>query len=156
MWGRALYNPECDAEVWQRYTQKNFGNGAPHLEAALASASRILPIITTAHGTSAGNNTYWPEVYTNQSLFDAEHWRPYNDTPSPRVFGNVSPLDPQLFSRINDFADQLLSGKRDGKYSPLEVAQWLEDYAQIAREKLRPSESFVYKQRNSRISPLNH
>jgi len=136
VWGRALYNPECDAEVWHRYTQKNFGNGAPHVEAALASASRILPIITTAHGTSAGNNTYWPEVYTNQSLFDAEHWRPYNDTPSPRVFGNVSPLDPQLFSRINDFADQLLSGKRDGKYSPLEVAQWLEDYAKIAREKL--------------------
>ena len=86
--------------------------------------------------TSAGNNTYWPEVYTNQSLFDAEHWQPYNDTPSPRVFGNVSPLDPQLFSRINDFADQLLSGKRDGKYSPLEVAQWLEDYAQTATEKL--------------------
>lgn len=136
VWGRALYNPECDAEVRRRYTQKNFGNGAPHLEAALASASRILPIITTAHGTSAGNNTYWPEIYTNQSLFDGEHWKPYNDTPSPKIFGNVSPLDPQLFSRINDFADQLLSNKRDGKYSPLEVAQWLEDYAQTAREKL--------------------
>jgi len=136
VWGRALYNPDCDTEVCRRYTQKNFGNGAPHMEAALASASRILPIITTAHGTSAGNNTYWPEVYTNQSLFDAEHWQPYNDTPSPRVFGNVSPLDPQLFSRINDFADQLLSGKCDGKYSPLEVAQWLEDYARTAREQL--------------------
>ena len=136
VWGRALYNPECDAEVWRRYMQRNFGNGATHVGAALACASRILPIITTAHGTSAGNNTYWPEIYTNQSLFDAEHWQPYSDTPSPRVFGNVSPLDPQLFSRINDFADQLLSGKRDGKYSPLEVAQWLEDYAQTAREKL--------------------
>src|SRR4051794_5626294 len=136
VWGRALYNPDCDAELWQRYTTKHFGDGAPHLEGALASASRILPIITTTHGASAGNNTYWPEVYTNQSLFDAEHWQPYNDTPSPRVFGNVSPLDPQLFSRINDFADQLLSGKRDGKYSPLEVAQWLEEHAQTAREKL--------------------
>ena len=29
---------------------------------------------------------------------------PYRDTPVPRVFGNVSPLDPQLFSTINDFA----------------------------------------------------
>lgn len=136
VWGRSLYNPDCNAEVWRRYTQKNFGEGAPHVEAALATASRILPIITTAHGTSAGNNTYWPEVYLNQSLFDAEHWQPYNDTPSPRVFGNVSPLDPQLFSRINDFADQLLSGERDGKYSPLDVAQWIEDCAQTANEKL--------------------
>ncbi len=89
--------------------RENFGEGAPHVESALANASRILPIITTAHGTSAGNNTYWPEIYLNQSMFDAEHWQPYNDTPSPRVFGNVSPLDPQLFSRINDFADSILN-----------------------------------------------
>ena len=69
----------------------------------LANASRILPIITTAHGTSAGNNTYWPEVYLNQSMIDGDHPGPYRDTPVPRVFGNVSPLDPQLFSTINEF-----------------------------------------------------
>ena len=73
-------------------------------------------------------------MYLNQSLVDAEHWQPYTDTPSPRVFGNVSPFDPQLFSRMNDFADRLLNGERDGKYSPFEVAQWIEDYAQIARD----------------------
>jgi hypothetical protein len=141
VWGRALYNPDCEAEVWQRYTTKHFGEGAPYVEAALANASRILPIVTTAHGTSAGNNTYWPEIYLNQSLFDAQHWQPYNDTPSPRVFGNVSPLDPQLFSRINDHTDSILSGHTDGKYSPLEVAQWLEDYAATAAEQLRKAEA---------------
>ena len=56
--------------------------------------------------------------------------------PAPRVFGNVSPLDPQLFSRINDFADELLKGERSGKYSPIEVAQWIEDYAAAASENL--------------------
>src|SRR5262249_50721422 len=44
-------------------------------------------------------------------------------------FGNVSPFDPQLFSRINDFADGLVAGERSAKYSPIEVAQWIEDYA---------------------------
>jgi hypothetical protein len=140
VWGRLLYNPESDPDAWQRYLRKEYGPGAGSIEAALANASRILPIITTAHGTSAGNNTYWPEVYLNQSMIDAEHPGPYRDTPAPRVFGNVSPLDPQLFSRINDFADELLNGPRSAKYSPIEVAVWIEDYAAAAARHLAQAE----------------
>src|SRR5262249_59574867 len=136
VWGRLLYNPESEPDAWRRYLARQYGAGAPAVESALANASRILPIVTTTHGTSAGNNTYWPEVYLNQSMLDAEHPGPYRDTPAPRVFGNVTPLDPQLFSRINDFADELLKGERDAKYSPLEVAQWIEDYAGAAAKHL--------------------
>jgi hypothetical protein len=71
-------------------------------------------------------------MYLNHSLIDAAHPGSYSDTPAPKVFGNVSPLDPQLFSRVNDFADELLTGKRSGKYSPIEVAQWIDDYASAA------------------------
>ena len=141
VWGRLLYNPESNSDCWRRYLNAQFGRGAPHVEEALANASRILPIITTGHATSAGNNTYWPEVYLNQSMYDAEHFRPYTDTPSPRVFGNVSPLDPKLFSRINDFADELLSGTQGAKYSPIEVAQWIEDYAAAAAKHLDQAEA---------------
>jgi len=137
VWGRHLYNPDCDADVWRRYLRRTFGESAGASEAALANASRILPIITTAHGASAGNNTYWPEMYLNQSMVDAASGgHPYSDTPAPKVFGNVSPLDPQLFSRMNDFADALLTGESDGKYSPIEVAQWIEDYASAAMKNL--------------------
>ncbi len=136
VWGRLLYNPECDPDVWRRYLRHEFGPKAQGLETALANASRILPIVTTAHGASAGNNTYWPEVYLNQSMVDAVHFQPYTDTPAPRVFGNVSPLDPRIFARINDFADELLAGGRGGKYSPVEVAQWIEDYASAAMKAL--------------------
>src|SRR5260370_32650187 len=107
----------------------DFGPAGEDLSTALANSSRILPIVTTAHAPSAGNNTYWPEVYLNHSLIDAAHPGPYTDSPSPKVFGNVSPLDPQLFGRINDFADELLKGERSATYSPIEVAQWTEDYA---------------------------
>ncbi len=140
VWGRLLYNPETNAEVWQRYLKRQFVADAPAIEAALANSSRILPIVTTAHAPSAGNNTYWPEVYLNHSLVDASRSGPYSDSPQPRVFGNVSPLDPQLFSRINDFADELLSGQRSAKYSPAEVAQWIEDYAAAASKRLQPIE----------------
>ena len=108
---------------------KQFGAGAEAVESALANASRILPIVTTAHGASAGNNTYWPEMYTNQSIIDPGRKHPYSDSPSPKVFGNVSPLDPQLFLRINDYAGELLKKEHSGKYTPVEVAQWIEDYA---------------------------
>jgi hypothetical protein len=59
------------------------------------------------------------------------------------VFGNVSPFDPQLFARINDFADELLKGESNGKYSPIEVAQWLEDYASQAAKSLAKAETLV-------------
>jgi len=95
------------------------------------------------HGASAGNNTYWPEIYINHSMVDAEHSRPYTDTPAPRVFGNVTALDPQLFSRINDFADQMLKGERSGKYSPIEAAVWLEDWATAATKGLAQAEKQV-------------
>jgi hypothetical protein len=141
MWGRMLYNPNTASDVWQRTLRHQFGSGAAPLEAALASASRILPIVTTAHAPSAGNNTYWPEVYWNQSFVDDEHPGPYGDSPSPKVFGNASPLDPQLFSRMSDFAAELLTSERNGKYSPVEVAQWIEDYAQEALSSLKKAES---------------
>jgi hypothetical protein len=139
VWGRLVYNPQADAGAWRRDLRKTFGGGALDAEQALGNASRILPIVTTTHGTSAGNNMYWPEIYLNQSL--VEDTGVYSDTPVPKVFGTVSPLDPQLFSRINDYADGLLKGERDAKYSPIEVAVWLEDYTAAAQKHLAQLET---------------
>ena len=136
IWGRLLYNPDCDSEVWRRDLTHHFGAGASAMESALAHASRILPIVTTAHSASAANSGYWPELYLNQSLFDAETRTPYRDSPPPHVFGNVTPLDPQLFSKINEFADAVLAGQHLAKVSPIEVAQWLDDHAIAAMHHL--------------------
>ncbi|MFZ0426738.1 MAG: hypothetical protein WAO20_01380, partial [Acidobacteriota bacterium] len=137
VWGRLVYDPQTDPDVWERSMRHRFGPAGAALETALANSSRILPTVTTAHEPSAGNNTYWPEIYLNHSLVDAEHPGPYTDSPRPHVFGTVSPLDPQLFYRINDFADDLLEGKRSGKYTPIEAAQWIEDYATEATASLK-------------------
>jgi len=132
VWGRLLYNPQADPNSWQRAMPAA-------AESALANASRILPIITTAHGPSAANNTYWPEIYTNQPIVDPRKKNPYTDTPAPKTFGNVSPFDPQLFTRVSDFAGELIKGERSGKYSPVEVAQWLEDLADNATRQAIPA-----------------
>ena len=136
VWGRHLYNPDSDPEVWRRFNRARFGEAATPLADALAAASRVLPIITTAHGASAGNNTYWPEVYTNLPIVDPNREHPYGDTPQPKVFGNVSPLDPQLFSTVNEFARELLGDERTSKHSPIEVAVWLEDLARDSGDNL--------------------
>ena len=128
--GRMMYDPGTNLEVWRRQMR------SAALESALAQASRILPLVTTAHLPSAACDAYWPEIYWNQPMVTVARANPYGDTPTPRTFCNVSPLDPQLFSRICDFADEMLQGKRSGKYSPIEVAQWLEDLAVSAEAQL--------------------
>ena len=112
--GRQLYQPGTAMDV----------------DAGLARASRILPLITQAHGPSAANNNYWPEMYTNMSIVVAGQKSPYSDTPAPKRFGTVSPFDPELFAGVDEFVEGWLAGKPTWKYSPLEVADWLDDLAQ--------------------------
>ncbi|HYM12072.1 MAG TPA: hypothetical protein VEU62_15160, partial [Bryobacterales bacterium] len=140
VWGRHLYNPSAEPDAWRRLLRTQFQAAAPAAEAALANASRILPLVTTARAPSASNNAYWPEIYTNMPVVDAGRKHPYNDTPSPKRFGTVSPLDPEMFSRVDDFAEELLKGERSDKYSPLDVAQWLEDFANAAAKHLAQAE----------------
>jgi hypothetical protein len=134
IWGRLMYNPDPEPQVWRREFAADT-NGSS-LEKGLAQASRILPIVTTAHLPSAACDAYWPEIYWNQPMVGEASVNPYTDSPAPKVFQNVSPLDPQTFSRISDFADELLTGESSGKYSPVEVAQWLEDLAEAAEQEL--------------------
>ena len=137
LWGRLLYNPDTDPEVWRRYLRQRYAARAAALEAALANATRILPLVTTAHLPSAANDTYFPECYTNQPIADPGAPHPYGDTPSPKIFGNVSALDPQLFLGIGDFIDERIAQKYSGRYSPIEVARWLEDLAGAAERHLK-------------------
>jgi len=64
-------------------------------------------------------------MYANQPIVDGTGYVPYSDTPQPRVFANVSPLDPQLFSSIAEHVSDLTAGRINPKYSPAEVAAWL-------------------------------
>jgi hypothetical protein len=137
LWGRMLYNPDTPADVWQRKLRADYGAAAGSAETALSYASRVLPLFTTAHCPSAANNNYWPEMYVNMSITTpGPNAEPYTDTPTPRVFNNVSPLDAQLFSTINAYVDALSKGEPIVKYSPAEVAAWLEALAAKAEPAL--------------------
>ena len=136
VWGRSLYHPSTDPDGWRRLLRHQLQEAAPPAAEALGHASRILRLVTTARAPSAANNIYWPEIYTNMPIADPALNHLYHDTLAPRVFNNVSPLDPELFSQINEFTSERLSGKSSGKYSPLDVAGWLEELAGTASRNL--------------------
>jgi hypothetical protein len=140
VWGRLLFNPDTPPEVWRRGMARELGDDSPGTEMALACASRVLPLITTAHGASANNMIYWPEIYTNMPIVDPGREHPYTDTPAPKRFGTVSPFDPQLFAGVDECADALMAGTALPKYSPLEVADWLEDLSRAAEEGMARAE----------------
>jgi len=136
VWGRYLYNPDADRAETRVVLKQDFGPAAQQVETALANAGRILPLWTTAHLPSASNNSFWPELYTNMPIVEGSSREPYGDTPEPKRFGTVSPLDPALFSTVREHALDLLAGKTSVKYSPLEVAAWTEALAATADHSL--------------------
>jgi hypothetical protein len=143
LWGRCTYDPDSAPEAWRRVLQNRFGRAAGDLESAMAAAGRILPLITTAHCPSAANNDYWPEMYTNMPIVSAKRPHPYGDTLSPKRFGAVSPLDPEFFSRVDDFAQDLLAGRHNPRISPSTVAARLEANANAALASLKKARSIA-------------
>ncbi|MDE3187391.1 MAG: twin-arginine translocation signal domain-containing protein [Acidobacteriota bacterium] len=143
VWGRKLYNPDADPETWQRAMRPHFGAGAAATEASLANASRILPLLTSAHLPSASNHDLWYELPTNMPVVLGSEPSPYGDTPTPKCFGTVSPLDPQMFSTVVEYARTLTSHTANPKYSPIHVAQWVEDCVEAARVSLEQARRTV-------------
>ncbi|PVE98184.1 hypothetical protein DC434_01595 [Microbacterium sp. TPD7012] len=129
LWGQLMYNPDANAEVWQRSLRADHGSdAAPHLEVALASLSRVLPLVAHVHGVSAANNFYSPELYVDLPISEQIKCMHYAwDTPDPRTWEGVSSFDPTLFYSVGEYADAVMSNSLSARYSPLEVARWLED-----------------------------
>ncbi len=134
--GRHLYNPDVDPATWRRYLQAEFGPVASAVEASLANASRVLALMTSAHLDSASNRSLWYEMAPNMPIVAGSEASPHSDTPAPKCFGMVSPLDPQMFSTVVEYVTALLQGRPSAKYSPVEVAQWIEDLTATASRAL--------------------
>ncbi len=146
-WGRGLYGGDdaLQFDFLNRVFETIYGPSGPDLRMALANSSRILPLITTAWLPSASNHSFWPELYTPTSILPPTGRPLYTDSPAPHNVSAISPLDPQLFSSIDDYAKNIVAGKFDARYNPTEVASCLEflvyrstQYLDQARTKAGP------------------
>ncbi|MEU5259821.1 hypothetical protein [Amycolatopsis sp. NPDC021455] len=129
LWGRLLYDPESRPETWQRFLRVEHGELAADVEALLAPLSRILPLVTVTHAPSAANNAYWPEVYADLPITPWVRSRHYAFDTASNDWDGVSSFDPALFYGIGEYAEAAVAGRLCGKYTPLEVATWLERLA---------------------------
>jgi hypothetical protein len=129
LWGRYLYNPDTAPDVHHLYLKQSFGPAGPALETALAASSRILPLVTTAWCPSASNHEFWPEMLTPVSILPYTGRSLYTDSPAPHNVSAISPLDPQLFTTIDQHAKDLVSGTKNARYNTSEVIGWLEVFA---------------------------
>jgi hypothetical protein len=133
LFGRLSFSPDAGPESWRRFGRGRFGDAAEAVEAALAAASRILPLVTQTHGPSIANNNYWPEIYTNIAVLGDNRHRPYgDDMDHPMRFGTAPTFDPQLFANAQEFVAELIAGEPTRRYTPLDVADWLERFAEQA------------------------
>jgi hypothetical protein len=130
LWGQLMYDPDADPSVWRRVLHEDYGDRAEIVESGLSALSRVLPLVTVAHGVSGANNHYSPEMYVDLAI---SHWRQMThymfDTPKPHTWDGVSPFDPALFYSVGGYCQAVLDGTVDARYTPLEVASWLESMA---------------------------
>ncbi|WP_053200219.1 hypothetical protein [Streptomyces viridochromogenes] len=128
LWGRLLYDPDSPPETWRRFLRREHGELAEAIEDLLAPLSRILPLVTVTHGPSAANNAYWPEVYADLPITPWVRERHYAFDTTSTDWQGVSSFDPILFYGVGEYADDAVAGRLCGKYTPLEVAAWLEEF----------------------------
>jgi hypothetical protein len=127
-WGRYLYNPDTAPDFYHRTLAQQFGPAGPALETALANSSRILPLVTTAWLPSASNHELWVEMPTSMQILPYTTKRAlYGDSPAPHNVSVISPLDPQLFTSIDQHAKDLIAGTVNARYNTSEVIAWLEN-----------------------------
>lgn len=140
-WGRHLYNPDTAPTFYRRSLAQQFGPAGPALETALAAASRILPLVTTAWLPSASNHEFWPEMLTTVQILPYTQSPLYRDNPAPHNVSAISPLDPQLFTTISQHAENLVNNKQDARYNSSEVITWLESLITTSHNALTKARS---------------
>jgi len=144
LYGRIGYNVNADSEIWTSEFTGRFGpetgRGLAH---TLSLASRIVPLITTAHMPVHPSLRYWTELNTGWALFAENNLNEMQsfDFYDAITYGSTEPSDCGLFYGIDEFAhDVCAAGTVKGKYTPRQYAQWLEELAEAVLAGVGPLE----------------
>lgn len=130
VFGRIGYSNNTDPEVWLREFRERFGKeNAIHLEEAYSAASKVLPLITAFHMPVHPSLIYWTELSTGAALFVENNYNDRIHQEGKRTYINTEPGDPGLFYAIDEYVSDYLDGCVREKYTPLQVANWLQKIA---------------------------
>ena len=132
LFGRMGYNPDASSEIWQREFRQRFGAAGSHLQEALTSASRVLPLLTATKSFSASIWRYWPEMNTGGPLEayaviqPSDYGQFYAIKPWEKAEGW---LDEDWASGFSGFVEDAIAGKLQAKWTPIQVSRRLNELA---------------------------
>jgi hypothetical protein len=137
LWGRLGYNPETPSDVWQREYRRRFGEAAPHVEAGLERASRVLPMIVAA-------------VYPYSLFPTTRGWAERQSLgPSLPEYADNEGSDVELFESFARAAERILEGGATPKVTPDATSRWFEATARAVLDSVRAAESAVGERRSN-------
>lgn len=142
LWGRLSYDPDADPETWRRFLRREYGVAAEPVEAALSAASRVLPLLAGTYRPSVGDDD-WTRRYLDLPVVAESDLGDGGHDTTEATFGQLGPHDRSLFASIDEFADDVVAGYRSGKYSPIDVADWLEQLAATAEANLVDADAAI-------------
>jgi len=139
MWGRLGYNPATPPDVWQHEFQRRFGAAAaPHVEAGLARASQVLPMLVASSCYPYGGfptTRGWAE---RQSL-----------GASLEAYSKNTGTDVQLFESFEEASRRILAGGTTAKRTPDQTARWLHETADAILASVAAAEKAISAQRGN-------
>jgi len=137
--GQESYNPGGDADGWRRALSQQFGSGA---EKVKPRSHRREKFFRSSHGALSVRREQ--QLLAGNVLEHADGQRqpqhPYTDTASPKLFGNVSPLDPEFFQAAMNSPVNCSKPNQRKVFAGLGANQ-LDDAAKNAADNLRAAKS---------------
>ncbi len=138
LWGRLGYNPDTPSEVWRHEFERRFGaEAAPHVEAALHRASRILPHIVAA-------------VYPYRLFPTTRGWAERQSLgPELESYARNEATDVQQFESFVDAAKRIQSGGVTTRRTPQQTSEWFDKAADDVLAEVDQAEEAVGEERGN-------
>src|SRR6185295_13145314 len=131
LWGRLGYNPDTPAELWQREFRRRFGAAAPHVEAGLHRASRVLPMIVAA-------------VYPYSAFPTTRGWAERQSLgASLAEYADNEGSDVELFESFAHAAERILAGGATAKVTPDATSRWFDATAAAVLDSVNAAEQAI-------------
>lgn len=123
--GRLAYNPDADSSIWEDELESRIGNKAadPVMDAYIY-ASRVITFLVQ-NNLSDFNMYVWPEIDCGGTL---------------ELYKGTVTSDKCVICTAEEYVEAMLAGRPEGRLSPLEAADMLEDWSRRIMLKLREAE----------------
>ncbi|MBE7560773.1 hypothetical protein HS125_18240 [bacterium] len=138
LWGRLMYDPQTPEALFLEMYRERFGREAGNrLWKATQASSRIVPMIYSYHCLGPDHRNMAPEMEIGAERRGGITGMPA-ETGDYDDFLTTHPLDGQVMASPVEYVENILGGTPDGRLTPWQVADYLEQAADESQAFLTP------------------